>query len=113
MELTQAITRATSESLTYGYWGPNDWVPSNAAAGAHQGSGVAWMVHLTDMHTTQFEQQQLKIFGAREADFRHFAQAVLKPMAPGALMITGDLVDAKTKLKRGLQNETEWQVRTL
>jgi len=80
-----------------------------ALASAHQGSGVAWMVHLTDMHTTQFEQQQLKIFGAREADFRHFAQAVLKPMAPGALMITGDLVDAKTKLKRGLQNETEWQ----
>lgn len=69
------------------------------------------MVHLTDMHTTQFEQQQLDTFGAREADFRHFAQAVLKPVAPGALMITGDLVDAKTKLKRGLQNETEWQVR--
>lgn len=62
------------------------------------------------MHTTQFEQQQLGKYGAREEDFRHFARAVLKPVAPGALMITGDLVDAKTKLMRGLQNETEWQV---
>ncbi len=35
---------------------------------------------------------------------------VLASSQPGALLITGDLVDGKTLLGRGQQIEEEWQV---
>ena len=35
---------------------------------------------------------------------------MLLGLQPGALLITGDLVDAKTKLGQGQQWEDEWQV---
>ena len=35
---------------------------------------------------------------------------MLLGLQPGALLITGDLVDAKTKLGRGQQWEDEWRV---
>lgn len=52
----------------------------------------------------------MSTFGAREDDFRHFVDDVLRPAAPSALLISGDLVDAKTRTKRGQQSEAEWQV---
>ena len=41
---------------------------------------------------------------------RLFARTVLAASHPGALLITGDLVDGKTLLGRGQQSEEEWQV---
>jgi hypothetical protein len=41
---------------------------------------------------------------------RTFARTVLLGLQPGALLITGDLIDAKTRLGRGRQWEEEWQV---
>jgi len=43
---------------------------------------------------------------------RTFARTVLSGLQPGALLITGDLVDAKTRLGQGQQWKEEWQVRT-
>ena len=42
---------------------------------------------------------------------RTFARTVLSGLQPGALLITGDLIDAKSRLGRGQQREEEWQVR--
>jgi hypothetical protein len=64
------------------------------------------------MHVTQFEQQQMHTIGAREDDFRDFSHEILRPVSPYAILISGDLVDAKTHLKRGQQNESEWQVKS-
>lgn len=44
------------------------------------------------------------------ATHRLFARMVLASSQPGALLITGDLVDGKTLLGRGQQIEEEWQV---
>ena len=41
---------------------------------------------------------------------RLFARTVLASAQPGALLITGDLTDAKLKVGRGTQLEEEWQV---
>ena len=41
---------------------------------------------------------------------RLFARTVLASAQPGALLITGDLTDAKLKVGRGMQLEEEWQV---
>ena len=35
---------------------------------------------------------------------------MLSGLQPGALLITGDLIDAKSRLGRGQQWEEEWQV---
>ncbi len=48
-----------------------------------------------------------------EAASRTFARTVLSGLQPGALLITGDLIDAKTRLGRGQQWEEEWQVSIL
>lgn len=41
---------------------------------------------------------------------RLFAGTVLAGLEPGALLLTGDLVDGKTALGRGHQLKTEWEV---
>lgn len=46
----------------------------------------------------------------REYGCRTFARTVLSGLQPGALLITGDLIDAKSRLGRGQQWEEEWQV---
>ena len=42
---------------------------------------------------------------------RLFAGSVLAGLAPGALLLTGDLVDGKTAIGRGHQLKPEWEVR--
>lgn len=44
---------------------------------------------------------------------RLFARTVLAASQPGALLITGDLTDGKTRIGRGQQLEEEWKVRRL
>jgi len=43
---------------------------------------------------------------------RLFAGTVLAGLAPGALLLTGDLVDGKTAIGRGHQLKPEWEART-
>lgn len=79
-------------------------------AGASAHGGLAWFVQVSDIHLSRFAREQMPQFGDKEGDFGHFASEILRPLAPGALVLTGDLVDGKTRLMRGAQDEGEWQV---
>lgn len=68
-------------------------------------------MQVSDIHLSRYAAQQLPQFGDKEGDWGHFALAVLRPLNPGALVLTGDLVDGKTRLLRGAQDEGEWKVR--
>lgn len=46
----------------------------------------------------------------QEEDLKQLAARVLAPIQPQAVIITGDLVDSKTREARGQQFEEEWQV---
>lgn len=72
--------------------------------------GVAWFVQASDLHLSRFAAEQMPQYGDKQADFRAFAECVLKPLQPKALLLTGDLVDAKTQRMQGQQYEDEWQV---
>lgn len=72
--------------------------------------GLAWLVQVSDIHLSRYAEQQMRQFGDKEGDWGYFASHVLRPLAPGALVLTGDLVDGKTKLMRGSQDAGEWQV---
>ena len=73
--------------------------------------GLAWFVQVSDIHLSRYAEQQMPKFGDKEGDWGYFASNILRPLAPGALVLTGDLVDGKTKLMRGAQDAGEWQVR--
>lgn len=73
--------------------------------------GLAWFVQVSDTHLSRYAAQQMPQFGDKGGDWGHFASKILRPLAPGALVLTGDLVDGKTKLLRGAQDEGEWKVR--
>lgn len=75
--------------------------------------GVAWFVQVSDIHLSRYAVQQLPQFGDKEGDWGYFASNVLRHLSPGALLLTGDLVDGKTKLMRGAQDAGEWQVSRL
>jgi hypothetical protein len=72
--------------------------------------GVAWFVQVSDIHLSRYAVEQMPQFGDKEGDWGYFASNILRPLAPGALLLTGDLVDGKTKLMRGAQDAGEWQV---
>lgn len=78
--------------------------------GATEAGGLAWFVQVSDIHLSRLAREQMPVFGDKEGDFGHFASSILQPMVPGALVLTGDLVDGKTKLLRGAQDEGEWKV---
>ncbi len=85
--------------------------PKHCAGGQPQQHGLSWFVQVSDTHLSRFAVEQMPKFGDKEGDFGYLASQVLRPMAPAALVLTGDLVDGKTKLLRGAQSESEWQVR--
>ena len=65
------------------------------------------LLHLSDIHFSTNAQATWASFGDREGDARLFAQHLLPRLAPSAVLITGDLVDARGA---GLQQEVEWRV---
>ena len=71
---------------------------------------VAWFVQVSDLHISRFAAEQMSQYGDKQADFRAFAERVIKPLQPKTLVLTGDLVDAKTQLMQGQQYDDEWQV---
>ena len=52
----------------------------------------------------------MPLYGDKVADFRAFTERVLKQLKPKILILTGDLVDAKSKNMQGRQYEEEWKV---
>lgn len=71
---------------------------------------VAWFVQVSDLHISRFAAEQMPLYGDKVADFRAFTERVLKPLKPKVLILTGDLVDAKSKNMQGRQYEEEWKV---
>jgi predicted MPP superfamily phosphohydrolase len=72
---------------------------------AGHGSSVAWFVQLSDLHISKWVHHEIL------PDLAAFGQQVLTSVRPAAVLITGDLVDAKTRPEGSQQHEEEWQVR--
>eukprot|EP00887_Chlorella_sp_A99_P004749 scaffold4.g4749.t1 len=66
------------------------------------------LLHLSDMHFSTNVAKYWRLFGDREGDMGLFAAAVAPALAPRAVLVTGDLTDAKTAPGAGLQQEAEW-----
>src|SRR4051812_22226215 len=86
---------------------PSAQLRTSSAAGMQASGGLAWFVQVSDIHLSRYAQQQMPQFGDKEGDWGYFASNVLHHLAPGALVLTGDLVDGKTKLMRGSQDAGE------
>jgi hypothetical protein len=78
---------------------------STSQAGLAGSSGsVGWFVQLSDLHINKWVHPEIL------PDLAAFGQQVLTSVRPGAVLITGDLVDAKTRPEGSHQYEEEWQV---
>jgi predicted MPP superfamily phosphohydrolase len=71
---------------------------------AGQGGSVAWFVQLSDLHVNKYVHHEIL------PDLAAFGEQVLTSVRPGAVLITGDLVDAKTRPEGSQQHEDEWKV---
>ena len=101
-------------------------------------SEVSWIVQVSDLHLSRFTRNHLKHFGDKEGDFawvscallpssiklipqmrdshfvcRLFSELVLPALSPGAIVLSGDLVDGKDEQGRGQQQIKEWEVRPI
>ena len=66
---------------------------------------LAWFVQVSDLHFSIFQDFD------RSQDFRHLCQFINKVLRPSAMILTGDLTDAKAKDKLGSrQFEAEWKL---
>ncbi|KAI8469343.1 MAG: hypothetical protein J3K34DRAFT_459429 [Monoraphidium minutum] len=75
-----------------------------AAGGAPSTHGIAWVVQVSDLHISRHVHRDIA------PDLEVFGAAVLAGIAPSALLLTGDLVDAKTpNLEGSQQYEDEWE----
>lgn len=72
---------------------------------AQLAGGLSWFVQLSDLHINKFVHHDIL------PDLLAFGDAVLSGVRPQALLITGDLVDAKTRAEGSQQHVEEWQVR--
>lgn len=70
----------------------------------HRNDHVSWVIQLSDLHINKYVHHDIV------PDLVHFGTHVVTKVKPGAILITGDLVDAKTKPEGSAQNEEEWQV---
>ena len=57
--------------------------------------GVAWFVHVSDLHISKFVDLN------RPKDFLHLCQFINEIVKPQTVILTGDLTDAKAKDKLG------------
>ena len=60
-----------------------------------QMGGVAWFVHVSDLHISKFVDLN------RPKDFLHLCQFINEIVKPQTVILTGDLTDAKAKDKLG------------
>jgi hypothetical protein len=67
--------------------------------------GPRVLVHVTDVHLSTHEQSLP--FGSVASDLEQFVAGILNPISGDALLVTGDLVDAKDTNGAGLQYEEE------
>lgn len=65
---------------------------------------MSWFVQLSDLHVNRYTHADIV------PDLMAFGDQVLSRLRPQALLITGDLVDAKTRAEGSKQHPQEWQV---
>ncbi|WIA44238.1 hypothetical protein OEZ86_010547 [Tetradesmus obliquus] len=94
---TAGAARLPAESQQHA----NSASSSNLLAG--NANSVAWFVQLSDLHINKWVHHEIL------PDLQEFGRRVLTGVRPGALLITGDLVDAKTRPEGSQQHEEEWQ----
>lgn len=75
-----------------------------AAGGSAHAGGVSWAVQLSDLHFSRYVHPDIG------PDLHQFGARVLSGVRPGALLLTGDLVDGKTQHEGSAQHREEWQV---
>lgn len=71
---------------------------------AYSQDSVGWFVQLSDIHVNKYVHHEIV------PDLLEFSNRVIASVKPGAILITGDLVDSKTKAEGSHQNEEEWKV---
>lgn len=77
---------------------------AGASAAVHGPQGVSCFVQLSDIHINKFTHHEIL------PDLLAFGDAVLSSVRPAALLVTGDLVDAKTLPEGSQQHPEEWNV---
>lgn len=65
---------------------------------------MSLLLHLSDLHLSRFHRD------SRAEDMEAFSQQLLSLWRPDGVVITGDLVDAKTPHDRAEQQKSEWRV---
>lgn len=65
---------------------------------------VSWFVQLSDLHVSTYSHPEIV------PDLLAFGSQVLSTVRPQVLLVTGDLVDAKTRAEGSQQHPEEWQV---
>ena len=64
--------------------------------------GIGWLVQVSDIHISKF------IDNPVAPDLLSFSRHVIRHLRPDKLLITGDLVDGKTRHESSMQFEEEW-----
>lgn len=64
-------------------------------------SPVAWFLHISDLHVSEFHHK-------RVSDLNHLIQTTFPHFKFWNVLVTGDLVDGKQRIKRSEQREYEW-----
>jgi predicted MPP superfamily phosphohydrolase len=65
---------------------------------------VSWFVQVSDLHINKYMHPEIM------PDLLAFGDQVLSCVRPQVLLLTGDLVDAKTRAEGSQQHPEEWQV---
>eukprot|EP00879_Flechtneria_rotunda_P010281 GHRR01010748.1.p1 GENE.GHRR01010748.1~~GHRR01010748.1.p1 ORF type:complete len:483 (+),score=158.64 GHRR01010748.1:273-1721(+) len=65
--------------------------------------GITWFVQLSDLHISSHVHPEIV------PDLHAFGDKVLQSLKPAAVVITGDLVDAKARADGSKQHNEEWQ----
>lgn len=80
------------------------WFPCVLCTSGYSQDSVAWLVQVSDIHINKYLHHEIV------PDLLQFSSRVLARVKPGAIIITGDLVDSKTRAEGSQQNEEEWKV---
>lgn len=96
---------SSSSATTAAVHSAADGLSSSSGSSQQQhGGSVSWFVQLSDLHINRYVHHDIL------PDLEAFGRQVLASSRPGALLITGDLVDAKTRPEGSQQHKEEWQV---
>jgi len=102
--LSASLGNLVWETLNYSF--PPELKPDPSLAQyvfGDQGSNISWFIHITDLHISKFYAPE------RTSGFLRLTEDLLNYVGPAAVVVTGDLTDAKTADYSGSrQYKEEW-----